>query len=316
MELRQVRYFIAIAEHLSYSKAAQQLHVSVSPLSRQIRQLEDEFGVRLFIRDRRRVELTDAGRMFLAEAQGLVRHTAEVSDRLRMAGKGESGTVKVGVGLHLGNKVGTVVAEHAKLHPEVDVQCCCIFSTLQNAALREGKIDIGFMRPPVDPGLMSEVLFEERLIALVSKANPLARRRTVRVKDLANETLFLPDRSVGSGLRDKILELYAKAGLSPRISAMAADPASANEIHKILLAANKGIFILADEIGMRADNSHVAVPIPIEDADARIGLCLAWRKGEASTSVLAVLDTARKVLGSSCPLNAARSATARAAASA
>jgi len=316
MELRQIRYFIAVAVHLSYSKAARELHVSVSPLSRQIRQLEEEFGVRLFIRDRRRVELTDAGRMFLAEAKALVDHTSEVSDRLRMAGKGESGTVRVGVGLHLGNKVGSVVVEHARLHPEVDVQCCCIFSTLQNAALREGKIDIGFMRPPVDAGLAFEVLYEERLVALVSKANALAKRRTVRVKDLANETLFLPDRSVGSGLRDKTLELYAKAGLSPRISSMAADPASVNELHKILLAANKGIFILGDEIGMRADTSHVAAAIPIEDADAHIGLCLAWRRGEASTSVLAVLDTARKVLGSPFALNASRGTAPRAAASA
>lgn len=315
MELRQIRYFITVAEHLSYSKAARELHVSVSPLSRQVRQLEDEFGVSLFTRDRRRVELTDAGRMFLEEAKALVHHMAEVSDRLRMAKKGETGTVRVGVGLHLGDKVGAVVAEHARLHPEVDVQCQCIFSTLQNAALREGKIDIGFMRPPLDAVLASEVLYEERLIALVGKANPLAKRKTLRMKDLASETLFLPDRSVGGGLRDKILELYSEAGLSPRINPMTADSSSSNEVHKVLLAANKGIFILADEIGARTDSSHVGVAVPIEHPNARIGLHVAWRKGEASSSVLAVLDTARKVLGSSLALGVPRGATARIAAS-
>jgi len=309
MELRQVRYFIAVAEHLSYSKAARELHISVSPLSRQIRQLEDEFGVRLFSRDRRRVELTDAGRMFLDEARALVHHSAQVSDRLRMARKGATGVVKVGVGLHLGDKVGSVAAEHAKLHPGVDIQCQAIFSTLQNQALRERKIDVGFMRPPIDPGLSSELLYEERLIALVGKSNPLAKRKTLHIKDVASETLFLPERSVGSGLRDKILELYAKAGLIPRISPMTADPVSSNDVHKVLLAANKGIFILADEIGTRADSSHVAMAIPIEDPEARIGLYLAWRRGEGSSSVLAVLHTARKVLGAKFPLSASRGAT-------
>jgi len=316
MELRQVRYFIAVAEHLSYSKAARELHVSVSPLSRQVRQLENEYGVRLLSRDRRRVELTDAGRMFLEEAKALVHHTAEVSDRLRMAGKGETGAVRVGVALHLGDKVGAVVADHAKLHPEVDIQCQAIFSTLQNAALREGQIDIGFMRPPVDAGLASEVLYEERLIALVGKTNPLAKRRTLRVKDLGSETLFLPDRSVGGGLRDKTLELFARAGVSPHISPLTADPSSSSEVHKVLLAANKGIFVVADEVGARADNSSVAVAIPFEDPDARIGLFMAWRKGESSRSVLALMDTARRVIGPSCAANAARGAVARIAASA
>jgi len=316
MELRQVRYFIAVAERLSYSKAARELHISVSPLSRQVRQLEDEFGVRLFSRDRRRVELTDAGRMFLEEAKALVYHTAAVSDRLRMAKKGATGAVKVGVGLHLGDKVGSVAAEHAKLHPEVDIQCQAIYSTLQNQALREGKIDVGFLRPPIDPGLCAEMLYEERLVVLVSKSNPLARRKILRVRDLASETLFLPDRSVGSGLRDKVLELYAKAGLTPRVSPMAADPASSNEVHKVLLAANKGIFILADEIGARADSSHVAVAVPLEEPDARIGLYVAWRKGQTPSSVRALLDTARRVLGTKLPLGTSRGTIARIAVSA
>jgi DNA-binding transcriptional LysR family regulator len=315
MDLRQIRYFIAVAENLSYSKAAQELHVSVSPLSRQIRQLEDEFGVRLFARDRRRVELTGAGRLFLEEARGLIRHTAEISGRLRMAKNGETGTVTVGVALHLGDTVGSVAAEHVRLHPEVDIECHGIFSTLQNEALREGKIDIGFLRPPVDPGLSSELLYEERLIALVSKTNPLAKRKTVRIKDLASETLFLPDRSVGGGLRDKILTLYAKAGVEPRISPLGADSLSGSEVHKVLLAANKGVFVIADEVSTRAENANVAVAIPIEDDDARIGLYMAWRKGESSSSVLAILDTARKVLSAAFLPRLSRGSIARVAAS-
>jgi DNA-binding transcriptional LysR family regulator len=311
MELHQIRYFIAVAERLSYSKAARELHISVSPLSRQIRQLEEEFGVRLFARDRRRVELTDAGRLFLQEAKALIHHTVEVSDRLRLASRGEVGVVKVGVAMHLGDRAGSVVAEHARRYPAVDIQCKCIYSTQQNAALRESQIDIGFLRAPVDPALASEPLYEERLVAVMGKTNALAKSKLLRVKDLAGETLFLPDPSVGSGLRDKILELYAKAGVAPHISPMAADLLSPHEVYKILLAANKGIFIVADEASLRADSSNVAVVVPIDDPDARIDVHMAWRKDEKSATVLAVVNTARKMLADSQASVGARFAAVR-----
>lgn len=302
MELRQLRYFIAVAERLSYSKAAEDLHVSVSPLSRQIRLLEDEFGLRLFERDRRRVALTDAGKLFLRDAKDLVSQTAKVADHMRQASKGVAGVVRTGIALHLADKVGSVVVEHSRLCPAVDIQCVSIFSTLQNAALVEGKIDIGFLRPPVDTvRLNSELLYEERLIAMMSKANPLAKRRILRIEDLAEETLFLPDASVGGGLRERTLELFAKAGLSPRVSPLTADPLSHGEVHKVLLAANKGIFIIADEASTRVENGNVAVAVPLDDPDARIEVFMAWRKSEKSPTVLAVLDTARSVLG---PLSA------------
>lgn len=295
MELRQLRYFIAVAEHLSYSKAAKELHVSIAPLSRQIRQLEEEFGVRLLLRDRRRVTLSDAGRMFLPEAKSLLTHTENVSEQLRMAKAGELGVVRVGVGLHLGDTVGSVVMEHSSRHRAVGVHCQGIFSTMQNSALREGQIDAGFMRPPVEPMLASQILYEEPLVALMGKSNPLAKRKSVRIKDLANETLFLPDRNVGSGLQDLTLALFAKAGVTPKISPLAADPGSHGEVHKILLAANKGIFIVGDEVSTRAENGNVAAAIPIDDPDAKIPVYVAWRKNERSAAVLQFIDTARAI---------------------
>lgn len=301
MELRQIRYFIAVAEQLSYCKAAKQLHVSISPLSRQIRQLEDEFGVRLLVRDRRRVALTDAGRLFLEEAKSLIQHTTDLSEHLRLAKAGEVGVVKLGVALHLGEMIGAVVREHSNLHPTVEIQCHGIFSTMQNAALREGGIDVGFLRPPVDSILASEILYEERLVALIGKANPLAKRKSLRIKDVAEETIFLPDRSVGSGLRDKTLELFSRAGVTPRVSALMADPISTGEVHKVLLAANKGIFIIGDELSTRIENANVAVAVPIEDPEAKIEVRVAWRKTEKSATVLALVETARRMFAATPP---------------
>lgn len=295
MELRQIRYFIAVAELLSYSNAAKQLHVSISPLSRQIRQLEDEFGVQLFERDRRRVALTDAGKLFLREAKSIIRQTENLSEQLRLAKAGELGVIRIAVGLHLGDMIGTLVQRHSQLHPTVEIQCQGIFSTMQNTALREGSIDVGFLRPPVDSALASEVLYEEPLVALMGKTNPLARRKSVRIKDLAGETLFLPDSSVGKGLLDKIMQLFAKAGVRPRVSPLAADPMSHSEVHKVLLATNKGIFIVGDEQTTRVDNGNVAAAVPIDDPEARIEVYIAWRKTEKSAAVLALLETARQM---------------------
>lgn len=311
MELRQLRYFIAVAEHLSYSKAAKDLHISISPLSRQIRQLEDEFGVRLFIRDRRRVTLSDTGRLFLQEAKSLLNHTANVSEQLRLAKVGELGVVRVGVGLHLGDTVGTIVLEHSNRHPSVEIQSQGIFSTMQNAALRENQIDIGFLRPPVDPMLQSELLYEERLVALMGRTNPLASRKSVRIKDLAGETLFLPDRNVGIGLQDLTLSLFRKAGVAPKISPLEADPGSHGETHKVLLAANKGIFIIGDETSTRVENGNVAAAIPIDDPDAKIEVRIAWRRNERSAAVLAFIETARNVFADSSTGETARCGAAK-----
>src|SRR5271170_6876522 len=114
MELRQLRYFIAVAERLSYSKAAQHLHITVPPLSRQIRQLEEELGVQLLVRDRRGVALTDAGRMLLREAKSLATQTEHVLECVRLAKMGETGRVRVGIGLALGERISRVLIEHSK----------------------------------------------------------------------------------------------------------------------------------------------------------------------------------------------------------
>jgi DNA-binding transcriptional LysR family regulator len=311
MELRQIRYFIAVAELLSYSNAAKQLHVSISPLSRQIRQLEDEFGVQLFERDRRRVALTDAGRLFLREAKSLIQQTESLSEQLRLAKAGELGLIRVAVGLHLGDIIGTLVQQHSQLHPTVEIECQGIFSTMQNTALREGSIDVGFLRPPVDPGLASEVLYEEPLVALMGKTNPLAKRKSVRIEELAEETLFLPDSSVGKGLLDKTMDLFAKAGVSPRVSSLAADPMSHGEVHKVLLATNKGIFIVGDEQTTRVDNGNVAAAVPIDDPEAKIAVYMAWRRTEKSATVLALVETARQMFSSSSARRATRCETAK-----
>jgi len=297
MELRQLRYFIAVAENLSFSKAAQQLHVTVPPLSRQIRQLEEEFDVRLFDRDRKHVALSDAGRLLLREAKCLVSQAGRVTDSVRMAKFGSAGLVRIGVGPALGERVGRVLIEHAKQYPAVEVQCRDILSCAQYESLLEGGIDVAFLRPCVDYAqLSSELLFEEPMVVYISKAHPLAKRKCLRVKDLVDQTLLLFDRKSAPGLYDKTLELYAAAGVNPIVSSVAVELVPNNDIQSLLLTCHKGIRIIPDEIACRpAPGSEVAV-VPLDEPGASVQVHMVWRKCEKAAAVLAFLNTARQIL--------------------
>jgi DNA-binding transcriptional LysR family regulator len=300
MELRQLRYFIAVAENLSFSKAARQLHITVPPLSRQIHQLEEEFDAPLFVRDRKHVTLSDAGRLLLREAKALVAQTARVSENVRMAKSGSVGLVKIGIGPGLGERVSPVLIEHSKKFPGVEVQSRDIFSTAQYKALPEGDLDVGFLRPSVDSDkLVSEFLFDEKLVVHISKASPLARRKSLRLKDLADETLLLFDRETAIGLHDKTLELYAAAGVCPKIVYVPPDPAPHNGVQAMLLACRKGFLIIPDEIACRpAPGSEVAV-VALDEPRATTEVHLVWRKNESSRAILAFVETVRCVLRTS-----------------
>ena len=303
MELRQLRYFIAVAECLSFSKAAEELHITVPPLSRQIRQLEEEFDVQLFVRNRRRVLLSDAGRMFLREAKTLADQMTRFTRSVRQAAHGDAGTVRIGIGLHLGERLSRAVIDHSKLYPLVEIHTTGIFPASQNAALLEGKIDVGFLRPPIDQlHLNSEVLFEEHLAALVNRSNPLAKRKSVRARDLAAQTILLQDRRFSPGLHDKILEVFARSGVSPHIVELPADPLPNDDVQKVLLAANRGIYIVADEAPARMALGCAAVSVPIEEPNARVEVHMVWRRDESSPSILAFLTSLRRVFGAPQPV--------------
>lgn len=312
MELRQLRYFIAVAERLSFSKAAQELHVTVPPLSRQVRQLEDEFGVRLFVRDRRHVALTDAGRTLLREARALVAQTARVSDCLRLARCGEAGLVRLGIAPGLGEHVSRVLLEHAKRFPAVELQYQEILSGLQGKPLLEGEIDVGFVRCALDSfRLDSEILFEERFVVHVSRASPLAKRRSLRIKDLADETLLLPNRQFCPSMYDKTLELFAQAGMSPNVLPVPLTPSPNSDSQIVLVACRKGIFIMPDEACGRPHPGSEVVCVPLDESDAKIAVSVTWRKNEESTAIVTFLESVRRVLRN--PAECSVAADARAA---
>ncbi len=297
MELRQLRYFIGVAETLSFTKAGQRLHIAQPALSRQVRQLEEEIGVALFVRNRRKVELTDAGLVFLREARAVVEQAHRAVQVTHLAQRGAYGIVRIAIASGLANKVSPVMSEHARRFPEVEVQCHDVLSTLQNEALRDRKMDVGFLRPPVDDThLMSEPLFEEQFLVYLSQSNLLAKHAALRLKEVAHLPLLLYERSLSTGVYDKTLELYKNAGVVPTI--IQTGTAVYEEAGTVPVALGKGILLgVGAVVGHPVLGSGIAA-VPLDEPDAKIEVRMAWRKNETSKAVLAFLQSVRRIFKS------------------
>ncbi|MGA2415898.1 MAG: LysR substrate-binding domain-containing protein [Candidatus Sulfotelmatobacter sp.] len=294
MELRHVRYFIAVAEHLNFRKAADHLHIAQPPLSRQIRQLEEELGVTLLLRDKQRVELTKGGVAFLEQARKLIVLAGHARQVARRAQKGESGSVRVGIASGLGGVVGKVVFDFRTEMPDIDVECKDMFSAQQNEGLLKNEIDVGFLRPPVDQvNLNCELLFEEEFVVVLPKTHRLANRGSVRLREVADEPLILFDRKFSSGLYDKILGLYSRNGFTPHLTVTHVE--AHEESGAIMIAAGKAIFVGTGATVNRSVYGIELVTLNLNEPDARIEVYVAWRKGEDSPAVLSFLESVRRV---------------------
>lgn len=293
MELRHIRYFIVVAEHLNFRKAAEHLHIAQPPLSRQIRQLEEDLGVTLLVRNKRRVELTKAGHAFLEQARKLIVQAGHATETARHAQKGESGIVRIGIASGLGGVVSKVVFEHRKHLPTVEIECKDIFSNFQNEALRKAEIDVGFLRPPVDQvNLECELLMEEEFVAVLPGSHCLAKRRFLRLKEVAHEPLILFDRNFSSGLYDKILGLYSKHGFTPHLAVTHVE--AHEEAGAIMIAAGKGIFVGAGATVNRSVSGLELASVRLKEPEAKIEVYVAWRRSEESSVILDFLNSVRR----------------------
>jgi DNA-binding transcriptional LysR family regulator len=295
MELRHVRYFVAVAEEMSFTRAAKKLRIAQPPLSRQIQALEEELGVTLLLRTSRSVRITEAGRVLLAEGKPLLSQAAELFDRVHRAGMLSTQSIRVGFATGLGDALQLALKRHLGSHPEAEVQFRNLLSAEQSAALADRQIDIGLMRPPFDrSALTGETLYRERLMALVPKGHLLAKSRTVSLRQFAGETILLHKRSTSVGLYDKILELLHDADVQVKLVQTRTGPYE--EAGTVLVASGKGIFIGGGAAIAHPGASRQVRAIPLSDPNATIGICMAWRKEEQSPQVLGFLESMRMAL--------------------
>ncbi len=295
MELHHFRYFVAVAEELSFTNAAKRLGMAQPPLSYQIRSLEDEIGVQLFERRSRKVFLTDAGCRFLDVARLVLQQAAAAVDVARQAKSGALGTVRVGFGKGLGDFVSAVINQHLRLFPSIEVDVRDVFSGFQVEALRTRKIDIGFSHGhPASLELVSEKLFHEGLSIVLPRSSPLAKRSRLATNDLAEQTIMLIDRAVSPAVYDKILELSRNAGLNART--VSTDTTPYDEAGAMMVASGRGVYFAVGRSPIHPTFVDRLVALPLRDPLASIEVSIAWRKGESGPAILNFIESIRKQL--------------------
>ncbi|MDV2996894.1 MAG: Hca operon transcriptional activator HcaR [Chroococcidiopsis sp. SAG 2025] len=290
MELRQLQYFLAVAEDLNFGRAAARLQIAQPPLSRQIRQLEDELGVELFRRSKRRVELTEAGIAFVEEARQILAQVEQGVLVAQRASRGEIGRLVVGFE---GSSTYDVIPMSLKVYrerfPEVDLAVYAMTTEEQIQALLEGRIGIGFVISPInDKRLAIETILHESLVLAIPENHPLATRTKVRVRELESEPFITFQRDRGCGLYDQVIAVCQRANFSPRIIQ------EADEMQVILgfVAAGLGVTLLSASV-VQFQRPGVVYRM-LQPFTPKVSLALAWRRDVTSAVLQAFIEVVRE----------------------
>jgi DNA-binding transcriptional LysR family regulator len=227
MELRHLRYFVAVAETLHFTRAAERLGIRQPPLSMQIKQLEQDIDTKLFRRLSRGVELTEAGDLFLTEVRAILAHLDRaVTDAHRRA-RGESGRIRVGFAgaTYFHPSVPAAIHCYRNRYPDVALSSEYNITSALLDSLRAGRIDVAFVRPPIDPDIRLHLrnFVDEEVVVAVPAEHALNRPGPCSLADLRAETFILFPREFSRGFYDMIISACHAAGFSPRIGEEAAD---------------------------------------------------------------------------------------------
>ena len=245
MDLRRLTCFLAVADELNFSRAAQRLHMSQPPLSQQIRLLEQEMGAQLFERSRRAVTLTPAGLLLQEKARQIVELHQQAGELCRMAAHGLAGRLRIAftASVPLFDEFSAMLRDFRTRYPEVELDLQHMTTGEQIAALTAGQIDIGFMRPSpafrIPVPIREQTLWRDELM-LALPAKQAADSQPVALSALADQPFVLHPSVLGGGLHEHILALCSEAGFVPRI----AQPARETSTMLALVAAGLGLSIV------------------------------------------------------------------------
>src|SRR5271170_1173651 len=220
MELRQIRSFLSIAETLHFGRSAELIHLSQPALSLQIRALEEEVGVRLFERNRRKTTLTAAGAAFRDDAAAALSQLEQAIRRARLAANGKLGLLRIGfisiAGIEL---AADIVRQFRELNPEVEFSLRNILTAEQVQMLETVSLDIGFLRLPIGGHSALDVVtvHREPFVLVVPSSHKLAKRKRVRLREVAGQDFVIYERTWAPGFHDLIFGILRDAGIVPNV---------------------------------------------------------------------------------------------------
>ena len=297
MELRHLRYFVMVADELHFGRAAQRLFIAQPPLSQQIRQLEEELEVELFVRTSRKVALTEAGQAFLKEAQAILARVDQAKLLAQRTARGEVGELSLGFTNSAAFELlPRLLSAYRERYPHIHVTLQELKKDEQINALHTGRVQMAILRPMVTSvELSSEIIQREPLLLVLPSNHPLVQKEQVAIQDLAQETFVMLPRYWSSTFYDQIISLCYSAGFSPEVTQEAA------EIHTIvgLVAANIGISLVPASTQFL--RSRGVVYRRLQGDTSEVEMALAWRHDDHSPVVAAFLSLAREEMHSYTP---------------
>lgn len=289
IELRHLRYFLAVAEELNFGRAAERLNITQPSLSRQIQNLEKELGLILFERKQRQIRLTAPGQILLAEVEQIMIRFDQGMRVVKRASRGEVGQLTVGF---QGSSVYDVIPISIKAFrdrfPDVEVIMQPMETSEQVIAIAENNLDVGFVIPPTtDANLEVEILLEEPLVLALPENHPLAAQSEIHITALANEPLILASRDRGCGLHEQIFEIYQRVSLRPNVVC------AAREMQVMLgfVAAGMGISLLPSHVKNFQRTGVIYRKLTPEAPIA--GLGIAWKSNNSTPVLSAFLEIVR-----------------------
>jgi len=282
VELRHLRYFVAVAEELSFTRAAAQLHTAQPSLSQQIRQLEKTIGVKLLDRSRHHVALTNAGRVFLQQARDILGRVEHASRLARQAAEGHAGDLSVGTfpsaDVRILPALRPLVATHL---PDLRLILHSKYAVEPLAGLQSGKLDVAFMRAPDDPaGLEVVELLREQIVLVLPSHHSLARRKKIPVKSLDDLPCITMERSLAPELHDATATLYREA----RIRMQAVSSADNVLGHLQLVQEGLGFALLPESLNALLPNGVTFRPLDCDPVPT-VSIVVAWKQGNGSRLV-------------------------------
>jgi DNA-binding transcriptional LysR family regulator len=296
MELRHLRYFVAVAEELSFTRAARKLHIAQPPLSQQVRALEEELGARLLDRTHHRVELTAAGTQFLNDARIILAQAEEAVQKAQRTARGEEGTLRLGfvTTAMYEDTVPRLIRDFQNRYPAVALRLEQLSSVEQVQALLGKALDAGFIRTPIDePRLVLRTITRESLVLALPAGHRLAQLARVQLRSLASERWVVTSRDKTAGFYQKTLELCERAGFKPNVAVEVGEIPTAVG----LVAAGFGVSLVPAAATRSRHRSVVYVPLASPHATSEV--CLAYLRDSTSP----VLSHFVKLIGRSDPKN-------------
>ena len=291
MELRHLRYFIAVAEELHFARAAERLQITPPSLTQQIQNLEAELGVRLLNRSQRSVQLSDAGHRFLEEARKTVRQAENAELVARQAGRGEVGRIEIAymTTASCSGVVSRVLSDYASQHPMVDIRLRKLETPEQLAKLTEGRLDIGFLRPPerYPLGLTGRIIWRQPLIIALPEGHPLADRQKLQCGELANELFIIPSVESELVFKGYVSAVAEAGGFRPQVTRRARDYLS------IVTLVSAGFGIAAAPWSFSRIHMPGVRYVEI-DLDSEAHIAFAYRRQENSPAVLSLINAVKK----------------------